>query len=133
MRYVCMYVLCVKVSHVPYCTTPILPFNPSPFLFLSGFEPSFPRHVSRQSDGAFRSLLLSFQGKHPPPGDGGGLDVADQGNWDPESTRQVVPPSLPPQHDRTRRCMPHSQTAWRGSECGSPMPDFPNERHSVGP
>ena len=30
-----MYVWCVRVTHVPYGTTPILPFNPSPFLFLS--------------------------------------------------------------------------------------------------
>ena len=37
-----------------------------------------------------------FPREHPPPDDGGGLDVADQGNRDPEGTRQVVPPSLPP-------------------------------------
>ena len=28
MRYVCVYVLYVRVSHVPYYTTPILPMNP---------------------------------------------------------------------------------------------------------
>ena len=46
-------------------------------------------------------------------------------------TRHSYPP--PPFCDRTRGCMPRSQTAWRGSECGAPKPDFPNERHSVGP
>ena len=43
------------------------------------------------------SLLCNsfFLGEHPPPDDGGGLDIAYQGN-DPEGTWQVVPPSLPP-------------------------------------
>ena len=59
-------------------------------------------HVSRRSDGAFCSLLLSFQAERPPPGGRGRLDVANQGNRGPESTRQVVPPLLcPPQRPRT--------------------------------
>ena len=42
------------------------------------------------------SLLVSFQAEHPPPGGRGGLDVANQGNRGPESTRQVAPPLLCP-------------------------------------
>ena len=56
-------------------------------------------HFSRRSDGAFCSQFLAFQAKHPPPGGRGGLDVANQGNRGPESTRQVVsPPPRPPPH-----------------------------------
>ena len=64
-------------------------------------------HVSRRSDGAFCSQFLSFQAKHPPPGGRGGLDVANQGNRGPESTRQVVsPPPRPPPKAQSalRRC-----------------------------
>ena len=54
-------------------------------------------------------------------------------NWNVFLAWVVHPPPPCPLSDRTRRCMPRSQTAWRRSECGAPMPDFPNERHSVGP
>ena len=70
-------------------------------------------HVSRRSDGAFCSQFLSFQAEHPPPGGRGGLDVANQGNRGPESTRQVVPPSSappPPQSPALAREALPSQT-----------------------
>ena len=56
-----------------------------------------PHHPPCMSAGdpASLLLLLSFQAEHPPPGGRGGLDVANQGNWDPNSTRQVPPPPPP--------------------------------------
>ena len=53
----------------------------------------------------------------------------------PPTLARPLPAPYLHQHtrDRTRRCMPRSQTAWYGGECGAPEPDFPNERHSVGP
>ena len=49
-------------------------------------------------DPASLLLLLSFQAEHPPPGGRGGLDVANQGNRGPKSTRRVPlpPPSSAP-------------------------------------
>ena len=73
-------------------------------------------HVSRRSDGGFYSQFLSFQAEHPPPGGRGGLDVTDQGNRDPKSTRQVVPPLLCPKpkaqhlHERPYLLKPHAPT-----------------------
>ena len=51
----------------------------SPFLLLPG-SPVAPS-VS------FSLCNPFFPGEHPPPDDGGGLDVADQGKRDPEGTR----------------------------------------------
>ena len=81
------------------------------------------------------SWALDRQQSASQPLAAGALSITEKKQLDAShrpGPHPAVPPPLPV-YDRTRRCMPRSQTAWRGSECGAPEPDFPKERHSVDP
>ena len=109
---------------------------PLPFSFFLGSNPPSPDMSVGDPTVFYAPCFFLSRGSILPQVTGEDLTSPTRGTGTLKVPGRWSPPSLPPpppQHDRTRRCMPRSQTAWRGSECGAAMPDFPNERHSVGP